>query len=193
MGVVFVSDLRHFLDIPDEAPAPAKRLAVLLAGIVRAASVHPVGSGGTSAVGCTRRPGRRPCDGFVMVFRRTTGEIAWSCDVCGDEGVITGWEGSPFDLSGFDDSYVDGDLTAVVMARDVFDVVRGVLLLDAACELLVARAGGSAAGVLLAGPAGSFEELLEYVASESNAETDRRRVRLLDEACSLLEAALAPG
>ena len=25
-----------------------------------------------------------------MVFRRTNGEIAWSCDTCGDEGVISG-------------------------------------------------------------------------------------------------------
>jgi hypothetical protein len=128
-----------------------------------------------------------------MVFRRANGEIAWSCDVCGDEGVITGWEGSPSDVSGLDDSYVDGDLTAVVMARDVFDVVRGVLLLDAACELLVARAEGTCAGVLLAGPAGSFAELIEYVASESNFESDRRRVRLLDEACTVLESALGPG
>ena len=128
-----------------------------------------------------------------MVFRRTNGEIAWSCDVCGDESVITGWEGSPSDMSGLDDSYVEGDLTAIVIARELFEVVRGVLLLDAACELLVARAEGSAAGVLLAGPAGSFEELIEYVASEANAETDRRRARRLDDACAALESALGVG
>ena len=90
-----------------------------------------------------------------MVFRRTNGEIEWSCDACGDEGVISGWE------------------------------------LDDACDLLVARAEGVAAGVVLKGRTGAFEELMEYVASEANAETDRRRVRLLDEACSALEAALA--
>ena len=126
-----------------------------------------------------------------MVFRRPNGEIAWSCDACGDEGVIHGWEGSPADVSGLDDLYAEGDAVTLVIARELFDVIRGVLLLDDACELLVARAEGSAAGVVLTGRTGAFEELVEYIASEANAETDRRRVRLLDEACNALEVALA--
>jgi len=105
--------------------------------------------------------------------------------------VIHGWEGSPADVSGLDDRYADGDAVALLITRDLFDVVRGVSLLDAACELLVARAEGNADGVVLKGPTGAFEELVEYVASEANAETDRRRVRQLDEACTALEAALA--
>lgn len=103
----------------DEAPGPAKRLAVQLGAIVRAGSARPVGSGATSGVGCTRRPGRGPCDGFVMVFRHANGAIAWACDVCGDKGLITGWEGSPSDLTELDDSYVDGDPIEVVMAREL--------------------------------------------------------------------------
>ena len=126
-----------------------------------------------------------------MVFRRTNGEIAWSCDACGDEGVISGWEGSPADVSGLDDSYAEGDGVTLLIAREVFEVIRGVLLLDDACELLIARAEGSAVGVVLTGRTGAFEELVEYVASEANAETNRRRIRLLDEACTALEAALA--
>lgn len=193
VGGVLVSDLRHFLDLPDDAPGPAKRLGAQLAAIVRAASARPIGTGARTAVACQRRPGRRPCDGFVMVFRCTTGAIAWSCGVCGDEGVISGWEGSPTDVSGLDDSYVEGELVSVVIARELFDVVRGVLLLDAAGELLVARAEGSVDGVVLVGAAGAFEELVGYVASEANAETDRRRMRLLDEACAALDAALGVG
>lgn len=189
VGCVLVSDLRHFLDMSDDAPGPAKRLGL----IVRAGSARPVSTGARSAVGCTRRPGRRPCDGFVMVFRHRNGEIAWACEGCGDEGVITGWEGSPSDVSQFDDSSIYGDPIAVVLPREVFDRVRDVLVLDAGAELLIARAEGSPAGVVLAGPPGWFEELVEYVASEANAETDRRRVRLLDDACALLEAALEAG
>jgi hypothetical protein len=188
---VFVSDLRHFLDMPDDAPAPARRLGLLLAAIVRAASVRPVGTGGTSAVGCIRRPGHRPCDGFIMVFRRTNGEIAWSCDTCGDEGVITGWEGSPTDLSGLDDGYAGGDELVLLVARELYELISGVLLLDDACELLVARAEGTAAGVVLKGSTAAFEELVEYVASEANAETNSRRMRSLDAACAALEATLA--
>ena len=112
-----------------------------------------------------------------MVFRRVNGEIAWSCDVCGDEGVITGWQGSPTDVAGLDESYVDGDVATAVISREVFGALRGVLLLDAACELVVARAQGTSDGVLLAGRVESFEKLVGYVASESNVESDRRRVR----------------
>lgn len=125
-----------------------------------------------------------------MVVRRANGEISWACDVCGDDGVITGWAGSPSDLSGLDDRYVDGERVEVVMPRVLFDGVRQVLLLDAASELLVARAEGRAAGVVLSGPSGAFEELVGYVASEANAGRDRRRARLLDEVCVLVDAAL---
>ncbi len=59
-----------------------------------------------------------------MVFRRTTGEIAWSCDTCGDEGVITGWEGSPTDLSGVDGSYANGDELVVLVARELSLIVH---------------------------------------------------------------------
>lgn len=107
--------------------------------------------------------------------------------------MISGGEGSPTDVSGLDDSYTDGDRVAVAMPRGLFDRVRGVLLLDAAVELLVARAEGSSAEVILTGSSAVFEELAGYVASEANAETDRRRARLLDDACALLEAALVEG
>ena len=125
-----------------------------------------------------------------MVFLRSNGEIAWSCDACADEGVITGWEGSPADVSGLADSDVGGVEVTLLMARELFEVVRDVLLLDDASELLVARAEGSAAGVILTGCTGAFEELVEYVAAEANAEVDRRRMRLLDEVCTALDAAL---
>ncbi len=128
-----------------------------------------------------------------MVFHRTNGEISWSCDSCGDEGVITGWEQSPTDGSGLDDSYAEGDVVALLVDRDLSDMLRGVLLLDAACELVIARAEGRSDGVLITGRTGAFEELLEYVAAESNAETGRRRQRQLDRAYEALESALAEG
>jgi hypothetical protein len=35
---MFVSDLRHFLDIPDDAPGPARKMAEHLGFVVRAAN-----------------------------------------------------------------------------------------------------------------------------------------------------------
>lgn len=125
-----------------------------------------------------------------MVFRHRGGEIAWSCDTCGDEGRIHGWENSPSDLTAFDDSYADGDTMSVLVSRNLSALLHDVLLLDHACELLVARAEGRADGVVLTGTTDAFEELIEYVAAESNAETSRKRQRQLDEVCEMLETAL---
>ena len=107
-----------------------------------------------------------------------------------DEGVIYGWEGSPVDVSGLDDGYVEGDTVSVVVTRGLFNAIRDVSLLDAASELLIASAEGHATGVILTGRADAFEELIEYAATEANTETDRRRARQLDAACAALEAAL---
>ena len=88
-------------------------------------------------------------------------------------------------------SYVDGGEVVLLVARELYELIRGVLLLDDACELLVARAEGTASGVVLKSSSATFEELIEYVASEANAETNRRRMRSLDKACRALESALA--
>ena len=82
-------------------------------------------------------------------------------------------------------------MITLLISRDMSDLLRDVLLMDDACELLVARAEGSSAGVLLVGSTSAFEELVEYVVSEANAETNRARGRRLDGVCDSLEAALA--
>lgn len=95
---VFVSDLRHFLDMPDDAPAPARRMAAHLARIVEAGTASPSGEATRSSVRCTRRPGRRRCVGVIELVRLDVPpSIEWWCPVCGDDGVVSGWEGSPFD------------------------------------------------------------------------------------------------
>ena len=38
-----------------------------------------------------------------------------------DEGVIRGWEGSPLDVSGLDDSSAEGDNLSWAASRDVFE------------------------------------------------------------------------
>jgi len=41
---VLVTDLRHFLDLSEDAPGPTRRLAEHLSNIVRAATVGDVGT-----------------------------------------------------------------------------------------------------------------------------------------------------
>lgn len=93
---VFVSDLRHFLDMPEAAPGPARRMAEHLTLVVRAATAGEGGQSWVTALPCRRRPGRRPCTGNLAVFRSDVPpSIEWRCTACGDEGVISGWERSP--------------------------------------------------------------------------------------------------
>lgn len=99
---MFVSDLRRFLDMPDDAPGPARKMADQLGNIVRAATAADTGSSWVSALPCRRRPGHRPCPGHIAVFRADLpAPIQWACSSCDDEGVISGWQDSPFDLRRF--------------------------------------------------------------------------------------------
>jgi len=66
---MFVSDLRHFLDLPDDAPGPARKMAKQLGNVVRAATAAEAGTAWVSALPCRRRLGRRPCPGRIIVFR----------------------------------------------------------------------------------------------------------------------------
>ena len=64
---MFVSDLRHFLDMPDDAPGPARNMAEQLGNVVRAATAAEAGAAWVSALPCRRWPGRRPCPGRIAV------------------------------------------------------------------------------------------------------------------------------
>ncbi len=97
--VVFVSDLRHVLDMPEEVPVPARRMGEHLTLIVRAATAGEGGQAWLSALPCRRRPDRRPCPGhFALLRADVPPSIEWRCTACGGDGVIRGWEGSVFDL-----------------------------------------------------------------------------------------------
>ena len=96
---MFVSDLRHFIDMPEDALGPARKMADHLGSIVKAATATKTGTAWETALPCRRRPGNRPCPGHIVVFRPDLpATIDWRCSSCDDEGVISGWAGSYFDL-----------------------------------------------------------------------------------------------
>jgi len=88
---MFVSDLRHYLDMPADVPGPARRMAERLILIVRAATAGDAGVRWVSALTCDRRPGRQPCPGHLDLSRTDIPpSIEWRCTSCGDDGVISG-------------------------------------------------------------------------------------------------------
>src|SRR5690242_21869615 len=96
---MLVTDLHHVLDLPVDAPGPARRLGEHLSNIVRAATAGDAGAAWETALPCRRRPAHRACPGRMVVLRAEPGmPIRWQCSICDDAGVISNWEDSPFDL-----------------------------------------------------------------------------------------------
>jgi hypothetical protein len=191
-SAVFVSDLRHFLDLPDDVPAPARRMAQHVSLIVRAATAGDAGLNWVSALTCGRRPGRQPCPGHLAVLRiDVPPSIEWQCTSCGDEGVISGWEHSPSDLRRHTtDSARPSDDVEVVIDAQVADTLRTLMLIDSTSERLVFRARPYEYDVILRGNEDDLDELIGYVAAEANHEPDRRRQKRLDAAFEMLNDAL---
>jgi hypothetical protein len=103
MPGTWITDLTHFLDEHgDIAPfeGPAFRLAEYITAIVAMASHPDLVLPSRFRVRCRRRPGRKPCPGLIesdLDFE--TEDIMWWCPACGDNGYITNWKGSFWDLS----------------------------------------------------------------------------------------------
>jgi hypothetical protein len=139
--VVFVSDLRHFLDLPEDVPVPARRMAEHLTLIVRAATAGEGGQPWVSALPCRRRPGRQPCPGHFALYRADVPpSIEWRCTACGDDGVIRGWEGAVFDLRPRRPELVSMPSIRMVVSAEVVATLRDLRLVDTAGERLIFRA-----------------------------------------------------
>ena len=115
-------------------------------------------------------------------------EIRWECGVCGDQGVISGWEDSPYDLRrrGLG---LAGSLHDVVLSHDVAAALRELRLLDADCERLVYRIRDDGGEAVLSATGDDLDELAGAVAAESNHEPNRRRQRRLDAVYDALDDA----
>ena len=188
--LVFVSDLRHYLDLPEAAPGAAHKVVQRLGDIVRAATAGDIGSTWISALACHRRPSRRPCPGRIAVLRDSVeGPIQWQCTGCGDDGVVSGWQCSPYDLRPRRPHAIPVENATVAVPQTVAATLRDLRLLDPDCERLVFGAKTSGEYAILTCDDGDLEELLGHVAAEANHEENPRRQRRIDDAFATLSAA----
>jgi hypothetical protein len=182
-AVFLVTDLRHFdgVELDPAAPGPALRLAEYLRRIVRAATASPVPGPQSTALACRRRPGHRPCTGHLLVERQDVPSvIRWECPACGEEGVIDGWQASPYDLSAPVEPEESDQMVRVVLPERGYRLILEELHLDPECERLVYRARPVEGGVELSASEEDFEELAGAIAFEANHATTRERQRRLD-------------
>jgi hypothetical protein len=96
-----IIDLRHFLDesgeLPEDLPTPATKLALFTGAIVSwVTGREPAGHERTN-VWCRRSPGRRQCRGEIVAGFEDGGKVSWLCPVCGENGVVSGWERTRWD------------------------------------------------------------------------------------------------
>jgi len=80
-------------------PLAARRRSDFTRSLVEAATSRRAGSAWLSAVRCIASAGRKRCGAWTRVARPEAGRVEWSCPSCGEQGVITGFEGSEHDLS----------------------------------------------------------------------------------------------
>jgi hypothetical protein len=101
MANTWIIDLRHYLkpggQLVELPTGRARRLAEYWTQIVAQGSNFDA----PISLRCRRRPGHRACTGTLDIGLEPDepSGINWCCPVCGDNGVIHGWEGSFWDNS----------------------------------------------------------------------------------------------
>jgi hypothetical protein len=104
--MTWVTDLSHFIDartgqLPTNVPGPARRLMEhqtrIVVAATRAADGHKRATEGTEPIKCRRRPGHRLCPGVIKHQVWADQRIGWRCSSCGDNGIISNWQSTPWD------------------------------------------------------------------------------------------------
>lgn len=144
-----------------------------------------VGVAVSTPTGPPALPGRMT---ITIVWAQASAPIRWWCTVCDDEGVISTWADTPYDLRRRRLS-VAGTVDEVIVSDETAAALRELVLLDPECERLVFGMRAHPDGAVLLASADDLEELIGFVAAEANHEPNRRRQHRLDAAFNALTEA----
>lgn len=102
MADTWITDITDFLDedgyIAPES-GPGLRFAEFLTSIISMIT-HPPPLPEPFKVSCRRRPNRKPCSGIIEGDEDPETEaLVWWCPECGDNGTLSNWQGTIWDLS----------------------------------------------------------------------------------------------
>lgn len=107
MADTWITDITHFLDEEGKLitePIQAKRIAEYFAAIIVMATYPDPEYPPAYRVSCRRRPNRKPCLEEVVGFiDPETDDVVWMCPKCEDRGIISGWQGTIWDMSNADE------------------------------------------------------------------------------------------
>jgi hypothetical protein len=186
---MLVADLHHFLDLTADTPGPARRLGEHLASIVAAATAGDAHTDWESALPCRRRPANRRCPGRIIVIcTQPEAPIGWHCSRCGDDGTISNWAGTPYDLRRQQLTMAE-PLREIVLDADITAALRALRFLDIDCQRAVFAIRAHKNRHHLAVTDTELDELIGAVAAEANHEPNRRHQQRLDAAFDALNTA----
>lgn len=100
MGDTWVIDMSHYDYSEEDAyklPKSALKLWSYFGSIVEGTVGRPP-LRRTAGIRCRRRPKRVPCSGVIESELHPNGnKLRWWCPVCGDNGLMSNWEGTRWD------------------------------------------------------------------------------------------------
>ena len=186
---MLVADLHHFLDLPADTPGPARQLGEQLSSIGAAATAGDAHTTWESALPCRRRPAHRRCPGrIIVVCTHPEAPIGWRCSRCGDDGTISNWAATPYDLRRQRLALAE-PLHEIAIDAETAATLRTLQFLDTDCQRAVFAIHASDTRLHLAVTDTDLDELIGAVAAEANHEPNRRRQQRLDAAFEALNTA----
>jgi hypothetical protein len=188
----YVTDLTHFLtDDGLLAPGRPGQVGGWFARVAAAASLHPCEETVMTALPCRRRPGRRPCPGYIDLIRHRDGAIEWACSDCDANGFISGWEGTRWDRRRAVARVPAAEAVDLLLSEHEFAQIRRIEDLGPQGEVLMDGAVRVGGGVRVRGSAEEFAELVRDL--EVGARTCRgRRRQALAAIAQRMAAVVAP-
>ena len=109
-------DIRHWLTEDGYVHPAARRQALRAARLIEYRGPLEACQMRETLVECSRRPGRRPCEGLLWVVKTADGCIDAFCQVCKQERVtISGWQ---------DTDWADGPMEPVGTEQLPWDYQR---------------------------------------------------------------------
>ena len=188
---MLVADLHHFLDLPPDAPGPARRLGEHLSSIAAAATAGDAHTPWESALPCRRRPANRRCPGRIIVVYAPiqTHRSAGTAAVCGDDGTISNW--ADISLRSTPPT-VDRGRTRSTTSPSTPRPPRHCAPLHSSTAIVTEQYSPfehTTTVFILALTDTDLDELIGAVAAEANHEPNRRRQQRLDAAFDALNTA----
>jgi hypothetical protein len=174
----FITDLAHLVDENGLPPvgAPKELLEALgfYGGIVEAGSSHPVGTQFPSAIPCRKDPTKSR----LTIANRRDGTILWKCPDCDENGSISNWQGSDYDLSGATEPDM-GRRVGVHVTAEAHGALREIITNSQEEQAIIAGAVVTSEGIWISGRVDDFEELLGSIAAAANHAKNAKRRRVL--------------